>query len=1116
MWGSFRHGKQSKRAVKAGRAVLLALGTFTRSFGGYASYALILGAACIRSAPFESWRRQGRFLRRGRISKCVRFVMFAAILVSSELYVRYIFGLREDVFGLSILRVLSDISAFDVVFNVARWTWSTLVQSLCLICFGACAVPIEVTVIALVLIRFQAAFPQAYNQYLRIISVTGVVIGLSLMWLNHAVSYHGIQYTTISAPGSRGYRVVLSTVWLHACILFGGYCQMCRLCMYGRPGVQMPATTVEAFVLRHVGNWSGNVRVAIATSRALQRALFISYARLLRYRHGDNNLCGNIADTHSQENTFHKVLRRSTSMAIGALQKNVVPDLSRLPSIAHLRAPREWDDPAFRGFTDDQLRCWVRGDSNAVFALALTSSGIFFGSWKALVVGPSFGVLGLLLRLLPVPASITHVAADHLIHIGSLSFGLMQLFALAMAFCLEALLKYALSRSSKSKEDRQPPSSELATSERSAEVGTALARAVDGNKIAVSREDPRVRAFDDMVSAALGLQHNTNHQPSTKRNQQHSASAVLRSKSAPIDGEQVHLRSAVRRGDIEAESAPTRQCCVCYEEVSSLRGVLCRRDEAQSLRRNLPVHFTCDACLERHVETEFPLDTPSCAALNRLGRGDGGLYCPCHPGKPTVIIRTPSGGGVGAGGLGGESKRSSSDSDVSCSAPAFDTSLLASHLSRSAFQRCLAIRRYVGEQRIFEDTTAKWQERYNRALQQIKAQKIREDRSILAEQLMRQFPDARQCKECGHGPILHFACADLMAHHGEQVKGGGSINNACVKCGWFGKRLNEWPKWNGQLGEELDVSNVDAKTVAAAAAAAIEAESASIPSGRLDTELQRAARRARLAAVAARRAALSAQTALSVLRGGSDAATGTSQIRSLALTHDLRRMVDEGTLTEEQAQGMMPAPEPLRPAPSAAVAAGAEGGSKSADVPRNEEEAVRNAAQLNLRAVQLERAARLAQQAATREAEAFAVGDDGSLKVFVFPRGRSTLEEEAAEQKMEQKMEGGDEEGHKLPPTRGDSQEDLTSGAYEMSLLCAFGLSLICTCGVSFVCRSGLRWGLQLAWGFVFTPPNLGQVFFTLVAGAAGLIGYAQREAIHRQAQHVYSLFLPETDREAQ
>merc|ERR1712100_437960 len=109
-----------------------------------------------------------------------------------------------------------------------------------------------------------------------------------------------------------------------------------------------------------------------------------------------------------------------------------------------------------------------------------------------------------------------------------------------------------------------------------------------------------------------------------------------------------------------------------------------------------------------------------------------------------------------------------------------------------------------------------------------------------------------------------------MAHHGEQVKGGGGINNACVKCGWVGKRLNEWPKWNGQLGEELDVSNVDAKTVAAAAAAAIEAESASIPSGRLDTELQRAARRARLAAVAARRAALSAQTALSVLRGGSD------------------------------------------------------------------------------------------------------------------------------------------------------------------------------------------------------------------------------------------------------
>ena len=137
-------------------------------------------------------------------------------------------------------------------------------------------------------------------------------------------------------------------------------------------------------------------------------------------------------------------------------------------------------------------------------------------------------------------------------------------------------------------------------------------------------------------------------------------------------------------------------------------------------------------------------------------------------------------------------------------APAFDMALLATHLSRRAFHRCLAIRAYVGEQRVFEDTTAMWQARYSRAVMQIKEQKAREDRNILAEQLKRQFPDARQCKLCGHGPILHFACSNLATHHGERNNRGGSINNACVKCGWFAKDIRAWPKWNGKLGRRFE------------------------------------------------------------------------------------------------------------------------------------------------------------------------------------------------------------------------------------------------------------------------------------------------------------------------
>jgi hypothetical protein len=55
----------------------------------------------------------------------------------------------------------------------------------------------------------------------------------------------------------------------------------------------------------------------------------------------------------------------------------------------------------------------------------------------------------------------------------------------------------------------------------------------------------------------------------------------------------------------------------------------------------------------------------------------------------------------------------------------------------------------------------------------------------LEAQLRRQYLGrAFQCHQCGFGPIDHFACGDLMAHHGEDV-GGAVISNACPQCNWF-------------------------------------------------------------------------------------------------------------------------------------------------------------------------------------------------------------------------------------------------------------------------------------------------------------------------------------------
>lgn len=86
----------------------------------------------------------------------------------------------------------------------------------------------------------------------------------------------------------------------------------------------------------------------------------------------------------------------------------------------------------------------------------------------------------------------------------------------------------------------------------------------------------------------------------------------------------------------------------------------------------------------------------------------------------------------------------------------------------------------------------------------------------LEAQLRRQYLGrAFQCAQCGFGPIDHFACGDLEAHHGENV-GGATINNACPRCGWFSGSLCDWPKWDGTVPEEAQQSRVLAADQSAA------------------------------------------------------------------------------------------------------------------------------------------------------------------------------------------------------------------------------------------------------------------------------------------------------------
>lgn len=69
---------------------------------------------------------------------------------------------------------------------------------------------------------------------------------------------------------------------------------------------------------------------------------------------------------------------------------------------------------------------------------------------------------------------------------------------------------------------------------------------------------------------------------------------------------------------------------------------------------------------------------------------------------------------------------------------------------------------------------------------------------------------AFMCGSCSFGPVDHFACSDLISHHGEQFSTRGPvINNSCPRCGWFSEHLEDWEDWDGNVCEEVIVSELN-------------------------------------------------------------------------------------------------------------------------------------------------------------------------------------------------------------------------------------------------------------------------------------------------------------------
>eukprot|EP00931_Biecheleriopsis_adriatica_P040725 TRINITY_DN23331_c0_g1_i3.p2 TRINITY_DN23331_c0_g1~~TRINITY_DN23331_c0_g1_i3.p2 ORF type:complete len:219 (-),score=31.52 TRINITY_DN23331_c0_g1_i3:514-1170(-) len=201
------------------------------------------------------------------------------------------------------------------------------------------------------------------------------------------------------------------------------------------------------------------------------------------------------------------------------------------------------------------------------------------------------------------------------------------------------------------------------------------------------------------------------------------------------------------------EDAPSRQhpgfavghkCMICQEtRCDGVEPSGCLSPQGQP-------HFICVECVVPYVTSELDVAERSDRRLEERRRCGGRLRCPAKPeGCPGHMA----------------------DSDLERVLPS------------EVLQRYRAMKQADEEYR-------QWSENHT----------AETDPALLREGLLRLLPNAKQCLRCKTGPIDHFACSDLGAHHGERV-GNTQIRNQCPKCGWWAWDISEWPAWDGILRE---------------------------------------------------------------------------------------------------------------------------------------------------------------------------------------------------------------------------------------------------------------------------------------------------------------------------
>jgi hypothetical protein len=248
---------------------------------------------------------------------------------------------------------------------------------------------------------------------------------------------------------------------------------------------------------------------------------------------------------------------------------------------------------------------------------------------------------------------------------------------------------------------------------------------------------------------------------------------------SPAPAAEVTAEVATAKATAKATATATATAKTTVESKIKSTCVICWSDDGVDGVHCSDLHFTCTRCLNLHALNIFatmPLDP---RRMKSLGNEDGYLRCPLH--LPSLGKSM-----CGAAKYGGQQ-------------------LLK--LVPSTLERVIEARAWAKEQQMFERKTLEYElsvqslaERY-----QIDVQ-IKQDRTLLVEQIRRTMPNARQCGTCHFGPIDHGWCDNLSTHHGETKVGSSKIDNACPKCGWFSKNISNWPQWDGTLPAEVDAA----------------------------------------------------------------------------------------------------------------------------------------------------------------------------------------------------------------------------------------------------------------------------------------------------------------------